>query len=181
MHRVVLVIWKSSPGWLILHGHVTLNGIAKLQALTVDSHPLDITHTLGQDSPLGNYLLCEQHKVQHTTSILSIDTYVVTYACIELYETWMQMEFLSPWMSMRRFPCCFYATILLVSVVAIVWRWVGNCQSLPMFCLSPLQTTTQLLSVFVSWRCVEVSRKHILSTRILITNHCYMSLLLAFY
>jgi len=52
----------------------------------VDSHPLDITHALVQDSPLGNYLLCEQHKVQHTTSIVSSSTYAVTYACIKLSE-----------------------------------------------------------------------------------------------
>jgi hypothetical protein len=81
-----IVIRKSSPGWLILHGHATLNGIEKLQALTVDSHPLDTTHALVQDSPLGNYLLCEQHKLQHTTSIVSISTYAVTYACIKLSE-----------------------------------------------------------------------------------------------
>jgi hypothetical protein len=66
--------------------YVTLNGIENFQALTVDSHPLDITHALVQDSPLGYYLLCEQHKVQHTTSIVSISTYAVTYACSELFE-----------------------------------------------------------------------------------------------
>jgi hypothetical protein len=36
--RRVFVIRKSSPGWLILHGHEALNRIEKLQALTVDSH-----------------------------------------------------------------------------------------------------------------------------------------------
>ena len=82
--------------------YVTLNGIEKFQALTVNSHPLDITHALVQDSPLEYYLLCEQHKVQHTTSIVSISTYAVTYACIKLSEGVLNSDVTDPEIEFRR-------------------------------------------------------------------------------
>jgi hypothetical protein len=55
-----------------------------------------------RQSELGNYLLCEQHKVQHTTSIVSISTYAVTYACIELSEGVLNSDVTDPEIEFRR-------------------------------------------------------------------------------
>ena len=46
--------------------------------------------------------LCEQHKVQHTTSIVSINTYSVTYACIKLSEGVLNSDVTDPEIEFRR-------------------------------------------------------------------------------
>jgi hypothetical protein len=96
--------------------HVTLNGIENLQALAVDSHPLDITHALVQGSPLGNYLLCEQHKVQHTTSIVSISTYAVTYACSELSEGVLNSDGTGPEIEFLKWTWLLWPDLLFASL-----------------------------------------------------------------
>jgi hypothetical protein len=68
-----------------------------------------------RQSELGNYLLCEQHKVPHTTSIVSISTYAVTHACIELSEGVLNSDGTGPKIEFRRQRTSAYLPDMLVT------------------------------------------------------------------